>query len=161
MQGRPTTARRGISRWFAAVALWLLVVPAAAAGQTYEVMSPDDVAEGSCGESTCTSLRAALEAAAAADTAVTIRLPDHGRPYSQNPRFGTLVIRSSVRLVGDGADRTVITGGESDRTFQVGDLQSEAAPEVVMEHLQVAGGREPFDDGGNIANFATLRLDHV
>ena len=30
-----------------------------------------------------------------------------------------------------------------------------------MEHLQVAFGHEDFDSGGNIANYASLRLDHV
>jgi hypothetical protein len=154
MQGRASTAGRGIARWLAAVAATLLVAPAAAAAETYTVTGPND-SQGFCEGTACSSLRAALRVAGERDT---IRLPAYDTPYNQ--QLGTFTIDSSVRLVGDGADETVITG-DTGRTFYVGDPQSEAAPDVVMEHLQVAFGHEDFGSGGNIANYANLRLDHV
>ncbi len=154
MQGRNTTARRGIARWLAAVAASVLVAPAAAAAETYTVTGPDDN-QGFCEGTSCSSLRAALRVAGDGDT---IRLPAYGTPYNQ--QFGTFTIDSSVRLVGDGADKTVITGGTGS-TFQVGAPQAEVQPDVVMGHLQVANGRDDFGYGGNVVNHASLSLDHV
>jgi hypothetical protein len=155
MQGRASTARRGIARWIAAVAASVVVAPAAAAAETYTVTSPAD--DGTCSGTTCSSLRAALATAQDGDT---IRLPDHGRPYEQGGQQGEFVVTRDLAIVGDGADRTVIEGG-NDRVFVVTAPKGGAPPAVVMSHLQVADGDLSFGAGGNILNYGDLTLDHV
>jgi hypothetical protein len=153
MQGRRSAARRGFAGWLA-LATMLALGPATARAQTtYTVTSPTD--DGVCEGTSCSSLRAALRAAGDGDT---IRLPDHGRPYEQAGQQGEFVITSSVTLVGDGADATVIEGNGA-RVFSVGVPGKPST--VVLAHLQVARGFLSFGAGGNILNYGNLALDHV
>jgi hypothetical protein len=155
MHGRLPAAGIRLARPFAVAAALALGGPAAAAAETYTVTSPND--NGSCTGTSCSSLRAALAVAQDGDT---IRLPDHGRPYEQAGQQGAFRVTRSVALVGDGADRTVITGA-GDRVFSVQAPDGGQAPTVTMTHLQVAGGFLSFGYGGNISSSGNLLLDHV
>jgi hypothetical protein len=119
---------------------------------TYTVTTTSD--SGGCDESSC-SLRGALAVARDGDT---IRLPALDGPYTQ--QRGPFVVDRSVKIVGDGADRTLVTG-DTGRVFEVRVREGGAVPTVEISHLRMAYGHMYGEGGGNVYNDGVLTLDHV
>jgi hypothetical protein len=134
------------------VAATLALTPAAHAA-TFTVTGTADIG-GSCTGNQCTSIRAALAAAAAPEN------PDGDTIILQSDTYalgstGALAITTPVTLRGGGARDTVIQASGETRVLDI----SAAA---TISHLTVANGVALDGFGGNIRNMgATVSLDHV
>ena len=123
--------------------------PATAAAANYTVVTNGD--GGSCADTKCTSIRAALGVANEGDT---IRVP--AGDFALDPKLGPLVVRNAVTIAGAGADRTTVHPDGAFTVFEAGSPQLPA----VIAHLTVSDGSSD-GEGGNVHNTGVLVLDHV
>jgi hypothetical protein len=132
----------------------LFVTAAPAAASTYTVSGTADIA-GSCVGTACSSVRAALAAAAGNPGEDVVQLGDGTYQLETGP----LALTGAVTLRGTSARRTEIVGAQSARVVEIADATA------VVDHLTLTGGEAtPATDyfGGTLtANTSTVLLDHV
>jgi hypothetical protein len=67
------------------------------------------------------------------------------------------IVTRSVAIVGDGADPPV-EGGDADGPFRRRDQPLPVRPTVLLRGLQLTGGHDPCDRGGNVVDHGRLTL---
>src|SRR3954447_1345290 len=137
-----------------------MAAPAQAA--TFTVNGTADSTTGTCDATTCTTLRAALGAAAKASGPDAISLPVTLRQAPYRVTAGALTVDSEVTITGASAATVAIQGdGKSSRIFDVATAQK-----VGISHVTIANGAATAaadGTGGDILveQGANLTLDHV
>src|SRR3954464_4844105 len=108
---------------------------------------------GSCTDGVCTTLRAALAAAATGDT-IQLPTPKPVVPYQAN---SALILNAGVTIRGSGAQNVTVQGGGKARVFIVAANQAGEIDGVTIANGAVTG------NGGNVLvnQGASLTLDHV
>jgi hypothetical protein len=132
----------------------LLLAAAPAAASTYTVSGTDDSA-GSCAGTACTSIRAALGAAAQAAGADDVVLAAGTYQLTQGP----LALTSDITLRGDSARTTTLYAAPASRVIQI------TGGTTSISNLTVAGGvataAAGYFGGNIVAAGATVTLDHI
>ncbi|HEY6887889.1 MAG TPA: hypothetical protein VI300_08920, partial [Solirubrobacter sp.] len=132
----------------------LLLAAAPAAASTYTVNGTEDSA-GSCAGTACTSVRAALSAAAQAAGSDDVVLAAGTYQLTQGP----LVLTSDITLRGDSARTTTLYAAPASRVIEVN------GGTASISNLTVTGGvataAAGYFGGNIVAAGATVTLDHI
>ncbi|MBE2316813.1 hypothetical protein DVA67_012590 [Solirubrobacter sp. CPCC 204708] len=134
------------------IATLLCAAPAQAA--TYTVTGTGDPG-GACSGTTCTTLRAAIEAAERAPGADTIELPAGTITIAADYTVGT-----QLTITGASARTTVIDGGDKHRPFRVG-ANGQLALSNVWLRNGLSGGGDVTDGGALYVNQGFVTLQDV
>ncbi len=145
--GAPMHGRR--SARLALPLVLALVAPATATAGTITVTTTED--GGACDAERGCTLRGALSSSQDGDV---IRVPAGQYQLTQ----GELAVNTGVTITGDGAGLTQILGGGG-QSLPVFTVDAEAPVEIA--HLTIRDGIRGCGSGGNLQNSGTLYLHHV
>lgn len=138
----------------AACALVALATASAARAELYIPTKTADTDDGACSLTDC-SLREAIDAANdhAGGDAILLRAGIYRLTLPGDP-LGSLQIRGDLTLVGDGASRTIIDGGQiSGIFFLAGGVTAEIRDVTLRNGRSPGAGGAIANDGGNLTLF--------
>lgn len=149
----------------ASTCAFLLLFATSAGAATFRVNSTADSVDATPGDGTCATsvgsctLRAAIQEANALAGGDRIRVPagvyelTRAGAGEDDAATGDLDVRGRLRVIGAGADSTIVDGNALDRVFDVG-----AGARVTLTKLAVRGGDAASDSGGGVNARIASRL---